>query len=427
MDVSDIAANTLSTDLLVVGGGIAGMTAAIEASEAGRKVILVEQSPSLGGAVARMNQYFPKLCPPFCGMEINYRRLRTNGNVRVLTLAEVENVTGSPGKLTVRIRVNPRYVNEHCTACGDCAKACEIKRKNEHNWGMDETTAIYLPHEMAYPYRYVIDPALVTDPRLKACVDACLYGAIDLGMQPQVVAVQVGSIVWATGWVPYDATRLENLGFGKVPNVITNVMMERLAAVNGPTGGRIQRLSDGAPLKSIAFVQCAGSRDDNHLPYCSAVCCTVSLKQATYVRAQYPDADIYVFYIDLRTPGRLEDFYQQSQKDQKIHFIRGKVAKILSVDGTGDVTLEAEDTLSGKIHRETVSMAVLATGMVPATTLQKPPLGAALDEYGFLCADSDGGLIGAGTAVRPEDVSAAVQDATGAALKALIAAGGRSN
>ena len=417
-------AKALSADLLVVGGGIAGMTAAIEASEAGRAVILVEQAPSLGGAVARMNQYFPKLCPPFCGMEINYRRLRANERVRVLTLSEVESVTGAPGNLRVRIKVKARHVNEKCTACGECAKVCEIKRKNEHNFGMDETTAIYLPHEMAFPYRYVIDPAYVRDPRMKACVDACAYGAIDLDMQPQTINAQVGAVIWATGWVPYDAAKMENLGFGKIPNVITNVMMERLAAQNGPTGGRIVRPGDGTPPKSIGFVQCAGSRDDNHLPYCSAVCCMATLKQATYIRAQYSDADIWVFYIDMRTPGRLEDFYQQSQKDPKIHFIRGKVAKITSADGTGDVTLEAEDTLSGKIHRETVSMAVLATGMVPAAAAQKPPVDISLDEYGFIAGESGNGIVGAGTAVRPEEVAAAVQDATGAALKGLIAARG---
>jgi quinone-modifying oxidoreductase subunit QmoA len=417
------AENSLTAAILVVGGGMAGMTAAIEVSEVGREVILLEKGPSLGGAVARMNQYFPKLCPPFCGMEINYKRLRTNKNVRVLTLAEVESISGSPGNYQVRIRLNPRFVNEKCTACGECAKVCEIERDNEHNWGMDKTKAIYLPHQMAYPMRYVVDPAFAADPKMKACADACEYGAIELDQQPQTVTANVGSIVWATGWVPYDATKIENLGFGKVPNVITNVMMERLAAPDGPTDGKIQRPADGAGITSIAFVQCAGSRDENHLPYCSTVCCMASMKQATYVREQYPEAEIYVFYIDIRSPGRLEDFYVKMQRDEKMHFLRGKVAKV-TAEGNGDVTLEAEDTLTGKIQQVTVNMAVLATGMVPATAAEKPPIDVEMDDYGFLLQKDGAALIGAGTVVRPLEVSATVQDATGAALKGIIAARG---
>jgi len=416
------AENTLTADLLVVGGGMAGMTAAIEASEVGRKVILLEKGPSLGGAVTRMHQYFPKLCPPLCGLEINYKRLRTNKNVRVMTLTEVQSISGSPGNYLVQLKINPRFVNERCTACGACAKVCGIERDNEHNWGMDKTTAIYLPHQMAYPMRYVVDPRHAADSRMKVCVEACEYGAIELNQRPRTVAAEVGSIIWATGWVPYDAAKIVNLGFGRIPNVITNVMMERLAAEDGPTGGKIMRPSDKAEIRSIAFVQCAGSRDDNHLPYCSAVCCLASMKQAAYVREQYPDAEISVFYIDVRSPGRLEDFYVKMQQDEKIHFLRGKVAQITE-EYNGDVTLEAEDTLTGTIQKVTASMAVLATGMVPATATDKPPINIETDEYGFLLQKNDVPIIGAGTVVRPREISATVQDGTGAALKGIIAAG----
>jgi len=415
------AADTvISAAILVVGGGMAGMTAAIEASEVGKEVILLEKGPSLGGAVARINQYFPKLCPPFCGIEMNFRRLRSNNKVRMITLAEVEGISGSPGNYEVKIRVNPRYVNEKCTACGDCAKVCEIERDNEYNYGMDKTKAIYLLHEMAFPARYVVDPAYANDDRMKACVEACKYDAIELDMQPRTITAQVGSIVWATGWTPYDATKLEHLGFGKIPNVITNVMMERLAADNGPTAGKIVRPSDGGEISSIAFVQCAGSRDENHLPYCSAVCCMASMKQATYVRERYPEADVYIFYIDIRSPGRLEDFYVKIQGDEKVKFLRGKVGSITEA-GNGDVTLEAEDTLTGKMQKATVNMAVLATGMVPSA---KPPIDVPTDEYGFMLAEGTPGIIGAGTTVRPVEVAGTVQDGTGAAIRGIIAAGG---
>jgi quinone-modifying oxidoreductase subunit QmoA len=409
----------IKADTLVVGGGIAGMTTAIETAEVGKDAILLERLPSLGGRVASSHQYFPKLCPPTCGMEINLKRIRVNPHVRVLTLADVQSVAGSPGDYEVTIQLNPRYVNGKCTACGECAKVCEIERDNEFNYGMDKTKAIYLPHMMAYPPRYVVDPKYVGDERMKKCVDACEYGAIELDMQPKTVTAKVGAIVWATGWKPYDAAKVENLGFGKYENVITNVMMERLASESGPTEGKILRPSDQKEIKSIGFVQCAGSRDENHLKYCSGICCLASMKQATYVRELYPEADIYIFYIDIRSPGRLEDFYVKVQEDEKLHFRRGKVARIIGVPDTGNLILEAENTLTGEITKTEVEMAVLATGMVPNTLDDPPPLETHLDDFGFIVNDSGEGVIGAGSTMRPFDVSATIQDATGAALKAI--------
>ncbi len=181
---------------------------------------------------------------------------------------------------------------------------------------------------MAYPQRYVVDPQHAGDDRMKKCVEACDYDAIELDMQPRTITAKVGAIVWATGWKPYDATKLDNLGFGELPNVITNVMMERYASENGPTEGKIVRPSDGGEITKIGFVQCAGSRDENHLPYCSSICCLASMKQATYVRERYPDAEVHMFYIDVRAPGRMEDFYTKVKDDEKFFFHRGKVAKI---------------------------------------------------------------------------------------------------
>lgn len=412
----------LLADILVVGAGIAGMTTAIEASEVGKKAILLEREAWLGGRVISSNQYFPKLCPPTCGLEINLRRLRTNPNVTILTLAEVESVSGSPGAWEIRIRLNPRYVNERCTVCGECEKVCEIERDNPFNYGLDKTKAIYLPHMMAYPLRYVVDPKHAGDERMKKCVEACEFDAIELDMQPRTITAKVGAIVWATGWQPYDATKIDNLGFGQHENVITNVMMERLASPSGPTGGKIVRPSDQKEIEKIGFVQCAGSRDEKHLPYCSSVCCLASMKQATYVRSQYPDAEIHLFYIDVRAPGRMEDFYERVKGDEKIHFHRGKVGKISAVPENGNLMLHAENTLTGEMTETEVDMAVLAVGMVPNTSVDPPPVDAPLDEYGFLAPDFKPGFVGAGTSVRPLDVASSVQDATGATLKALNAA-----
>jgi quinone-modifying oxidoreductase subunit QmoA len=366
-EFEDRTGDSIQAETLVVGGGVAGMTTAIETAEVGKRVILVERSPSLGGRVAAMNQYFPKLCPPICGMEINLKRMRVNNNVRVLTLAEVETISGSPGDYEVQIKLSPRFVNEKCTCCGECEKVCEIERSNEFNYGIDKTKAVYLPHMMAYPQRYVVDPEYAGDDRMKACVEACPYGAIDLEMQPRTVTAKVGAIVWATGWKPYDATKLDKLGFGKYPNVITNVMMERYASATGPTEGKIVRVSDGKEVTKVGFVQCAGSRDENHLPYCSAVCCLASMKHATYIREQYPDAEIHMFYIDVRSPGRMEDFYTKVQADEKFLFHRGKVGKITET-GDHNLVLEAENTLTGEVTRTEVDLAVLATGMVPESS-----------------------------------------------------------
>lgn len=239
-------------------------------------------------------------------------------------------------------------------------------------------------------------------------------------MRPRRVQYEVQALIWATGWDPFDARVVE--GLGAHANMISNVQMERLAAPTGPTGGRIIRPSDGKEIQSVAFVQCAGSRDDNHLKHCSSVCCTASLKQARYVRAQYPDAQIYVYYIDLRTPGRLELFLAESQKDSRLHLIKGKVAKVTEDAPSGDLLVEAEDVLAGRRIRQKVSLVVLAAGMVPA--LAKDPVlprgELSRDAAGFLAGTQPlPGFFTAGCARRPMDVAACVRDASSAALKAL--------
>lgn len=415
--MSSSSAGLNGKGILVLGGGMAGMTVALEAAEAGCSVVLVEKAPFLGGRVARMNQYFPKLCPPACGLEINFKRIKANARIEVVTGAELQGLEGSPGSYSAAVTVAPRYVTEACTLCGECAKVCPAERSDDFNYGMCKTRAAYLPHAMAYPARFAIERS-ACPPGCKACVDACPYGAIELEQEPEVRRFEVAAVVAATGWAPYDAAKIDNLGFGRCANVVTNVMMERLAAPGGPTGGKILRPSDGKEPKTVAFVQCAGSRDENHLPYCSAVCCAASLKQATYVRSAYPDARVKIFYIDVRTPGRLEDFYSKVSADPGIEMIKGKVAKVEEDPATMDVVVELEDVLHAKKVKERVDMLVLATGIVPQTW--DLPEAAVLDEFRFVTnREGRTGFYGAGCASRPEEVSATVQDATGIALKAL--------
>ncbi|MFG1690841.1 FAD-dependent oxidoreductase [Gemmatimonadota bacterium] len=406
--------------ILVVGGGISGLTAAIEAAEAGCEVLLVEKSAYLGGRVARMNQYFPKLCPPACGLEINLRRIKTNPRIQCMTLAEVETITGGPGEFKATIRQLPRYVNERCTACGDCVDACPVERPDDFNLGLSSTKAVYLPYAMAHPLRFVIDDGVCPGDECGKCLPACAYGAIDLGQKPETVDMDVQAVIWATGWDPPDASQFEGLGFGQHADVITNVMMERFSAPNGPTAGKIQRPSDGKEIESVAFVQCAGSRDENYYQHCSGVCCMGSLKQTRYVRERYPDAEIFVFYIDIRAPGRLEDFFAATKEDEGLTLIKGKVAKVTE-DASGKLEVEAEDTLSGEKVTQQVDLVVLATGMIPvgagSTEVEG---GLASDEHGFLLGEQEQvGHFAAGCAKRPVDVATSVRDATGVAMKAL--------
>jgi quinone-modifying oxidoreductase subunit QmoA len=325
-------------------------------------------------------------------LEINFRRIKDNPKIKVFTLAEVEKVAGVPGDYTVGLKINPRYVNENCTCCGDCAEACQTEVSDDYNFGMCKTKAAHLPFEMAFPAKYVISPQIIGTDDATKVKEACKYDAVDLDMQAKTVDLPVGAIVWATGWEPYDAYRLDNLGFGQYDNIVTNMMLERLASKSGPTGGKIVRPSDDKAPESVAFVQCAGSRDENHLPYCSYICCMASLKHATYIREQYPDTKVYIFYIDIRSPGdRYEKFYNMVNDDENVILIKGKVAEVSEDPATKNITVVAENAITGEKTHQTVDMAVLATGMQPTAANTKLPADLEVSEDGFLINDFEKG------------------------------------
>jgi quinone-modifying oxidoreductase subunit QmoA len=410
--------------ILVIGGGMSGLTAAIEAAEAGNNAVIVEKTPFLGGRVAQLNKYFPKLCPPNCGLEINFKRIKNNADVTFYTLAEVEKISGGEGNYDVTIKVKPRYVNDKCVGCDACAEACPVEMPNEFNFGLDKTKAAYIAHNQAFPFKYVIDDRHCKGASCAKCVEACKYDAIDLNMKPETVNLNVSAVVVATGWDLYEVSKLDILGGEKIKNVITNMQMERLASPNGPTAGKILRPSDGKEVKNIAFVQCAGSRDENHLKYCSYICCMASLKQATYIREQYPDSKARIFYIDIRTPGtRYEQFYWKVKDDPNVILTKGKVAKITEDSATGDVVLVAEDIFAGRKITEKYDMVVLAAGMVPSTKTAKIPADVKYTDDGFIVPSSlKKGLYAVGTVKSPVDVAKSVQDATGVAIKSIQSA-----
>ena len=405
--------------LLVVGAGIAGVTAALEAAEAGREVVLVEREATVGGRVLRNHKYFPKQCPPSCGMEINTRRLERNQRVWALTGCSVTKASPADGGWHVTLTHAPAYVTEACTACGACSEVCPAKVSDPFNLGMAQVPAVRLPFPNAWPRRFVLDRPACPE-ACRACVDACKYAAIDLEAKEREEALDVGGVVIATGWRPYPLEKLPELGGGVFPDVISNVQMERLAAHSGPTRGKILRPSDGQPPKQVAFVQCAGSRDVNHLPYCSAVCCLASLKQAIYVREQLPETEVNLYYIDRRTPGRNEEMLTKVAAMNRVKLIKGKVGKV-ERDGGGVLHLKVEDVASGRLLPATAELVVLATGMVPSLSAERLPFPVHLDEDGFALDSPESGLAVAGVARRPEDVAASVRDATGAAAKAFAA------
>lgn len=405
--------------LLVVGGGISGMTAALEAAETGKQVILVEKGPSLGGRVSQLYKYFPKLCHPTCGLEINLRRLKANKRIRVLTLAEVQKVQGQAGAYTVTVRVAPRYVNEQCTACGACADAVTSEIDNPFNYGLSKMKAAYLPFAMAYPQRYVIDPSIAGTPEGEKAKAACRYNAVDLDMKEETLTFSAGAIIWATGWKPYDAAKIQPYGYDRFANVITSVEFERMADPYGPTGGRLLRPSDGKEAKSVAFIQCAGSRDRNHLKHCSRICCMASLKQTTYVREQGGEgASSTVYYIDIRAIDRFEDFYQKVQADATVRFVKSKVANITEDQQTGDVILHGVDTEGYHRYDNRHDLCVLAVGMEPSVDI-RGIAEVAVDASGFIEMGPDGGIFGAGCASNALDVNRSVQSATASALRAI--------
>ncbi len=404
----------MNKPVLIIGGGISGITTAVEIAEVGKEVILIEKEPYLGGNVVKFNNYFPKLCPPTCGLEINFRRIKQNPKIKYFTSTEVAEISGEKGNFSVKLKTAPQYIRNNCTACGKCAEVCSEERPNDFNYGFTKTKAAYLSHEMAFPYKYHIDDNYCKKESCNKCVDICEYNAIDLKTTEEIREIEVSSVVVATGWTNYDASKIENLNYATSKNIITNVEFERFLASNGVGENKLLRLSDNTEPKKIAFVQCAGSRDENHLPYCSSVCCSASLKHALNIQEIYPKSEIKIFYIDMRVTGRNEDFLTKVQANKNIELVKGKVGKITETENN-NLILEAEDILSGRKIKYEANMVVLATGIVPSNI----NLNLKRDDNQFIKTDQIDGIIPVACSRKPMDVSASVKDATAAALKAI--------
>ena len=411
-----------SNSILVIGGGFAGLTAALEAAELGHEVFIIEKTAFLGGRVMQLNKYFPKLCPPSCGLEIQYQRIKNNPKVKFFTLAEVTKVEGTAGNYDVTVNIKPRHSAPSSPDLSDFCANLTSEVPSEFEFGLNTRKAVYMDAPFAFPQRYVVDKDNLNE-KDKDLVEKNEF--LNLNEEAKIINLNVGSIVIATGWKPYDVTRLTNLGAGKVKNCISNMQMERIASSFGPSEGKIVRPSDAQIPKKIAFVQCAGSRDENHLGYCSYICCMASLKQAQYIRDQHPDTHITIYYIDLRTPGLYENFAAKILADEKVQAIKGKVAAI-EQDKTGDdVWITVEDAVTGTKSVERFDLVVLATGMQPSLAETSLPIDIPMDAEGFIVGGEERGIFAAGCAKQPLDVMKSAQSGTGAAMKAVQTVRGR--
>ncbi|MEM3898768.1 MAG: 4Fe-4S binding protein, partial [Candidatus Bathyarchaeia archaeon] len=416
-----------SREILIVGGGIAGIMAALQLGYLGYKVHLVERKPSIGGNMAKLTKVFPTLDCAQCILTPRMAEVGRNPNVNLLTYAEVQDVSGRPGNYLVQVFMKPRGVDvEKCRSCGVCAKVCPVTVPDEFNEGLSQRKAAYIEFPQAVPSAYVIDFNACT--KCGKCEKLCPAKAINLNDTGKIVELNVGAIILATGYRLYDARKLENFGYGIYKDVITMMDLERLTSATGPTGGYVKR-ADGSDVRKIAIVLCAGSRDKNHIPYCSRICCMYALKQA-FVLKKMLGVDVTVYYTDIRATGKgYEDLYWRDQ-EAGVVFIRGKVAEVWK-NNNGKLVVQAEDTLTGEVREDEYDMVALATPMVPPDGLKElaEKMKVSLGEDGFITEKHPKldpvdslvtGIFACGCALSPKDVRDTVSDALGAAARAAL-------
>jgi heterodisulfide reductase subunit A len=419
---------------LVIGGGIAGIQAALDIANAGFEVILVEKSPSIGGHMAQLSETFPTLDCSQCILTPKMVEVSRHPKIRLLTYSEVVEVSGFVGNYRVRIRKKPTYVNpEKCNLCGECAKVCPVRVPNEFDRGLSTRAAIYIPFPQAIPSSYTLDERNclgIVPLRCGKCAEVCEAKAIDFDMHEEILEEEVGAIVLATGYELYPKEAMAEYGYGTIPDVIDGLEFERLLSASGPTRGEIRRPSDGKIPKEVVFIQCSGSRDpEHHKPYCSKICCMYTAKHALLYRHSVPDGKAYVFYIDIRAGGKdYEEFVNRAMEEERILYIRGKVAKVFR---EGDkVVVWGVDTLTGKRVEVRADLVVLAQAIVPSPGTEElaRKLRIACGAEGFLreahpklrpLEALTAGVFLAGAAQGPKDIPEAVAQASGAAAKVV--------
>jgi heterodisulfide reductase subunit A len=420
---------------VVVGGGIAGISAALDIANGGHEVYLVERAPTIGGHMAQLSETFPTLDCSSCILTPKMVEVKQHPNIHLLTYSEVKSVEGAIGNFRVTIERKPRYVIESlCTGCGDCVPVCPVIVHNEFEAGMGARKAVYIPFPQAVPSVYTLDiDSCYNTEKLVVCENcykACGPKAINFLMEPETIEVQAGAIVLATGYDLMPIAHIGEYGGDAYEDVIDSLQFERMLSASGPTGGVVRRPSDGKIPKEVVFVQCSGSRDPKHgVPYCSRVCCMYTAKHALLYRHSVPDSQAYVFYIDIRSDGKgYEEFVQRAIEEEKILYLRGKVSRVFRQDGK--LIVWGADTLTGQQVEIAADLVVLAMAMVPneATRELARKLKVATDEWGFLSEahpklrpveTMTAGVYLAGAAQAPRDIPDTVAQASGTASKVL--------
>jgi heterodisulfide reductase subunit A len=418
-------------DVLVIGGGIAGIQAALDLAEMGIRVHLVEKSPSIGGRMAQLDKTFPTNDCSTCILSPKMVDCARHPNITLHTLSEVRELTGEAGGFTARIMKKARYVDESaCTACGDCAQACPIVKRDEFQMGLSTRRAIYIPFAQAIPQAYLVsrEDCLGDDPiACGRCINTCSKHCIDFDMQDELLELPVGAVVLAVGMDTFDPVALSEYGYTRYENVITGLEFERLICASGPSGGHLIRLTDREEPKVIGFIQCVGSRNLKYQRFCSSICCMHATKEAILAREHIPDVQSYVFYTDLRASGKgFREYVDRAQREYGVEYVRSRVAQI-DEDEDGGLVFHFEDESTSRPQQLKVDLAVLATSLVPGpgvATLAKT-LDLELDEYGFFRTNpfsptdtTREGIFTCGCCRGPADIPQSVAQASGAAGRA---------
>lgn len=422
---------------LVIGGGIAGIQTALDIADAGFEVDIVEKKPTIGGKMTQIDKTFPTLDCAACILTPKMVEAAQNEKIRIYSYSEVDAVKGFVGNFHVTIRKKARYVKEDvCTGCGLCTEKCPQKKvPNDFNLGLDNRRAIYIPFAQAVPKVATIDPDycnMLKNGKCGVCAKVCTAGAIDYKQKDELVEREYGAIVVATGFNPIKLDKFDEFAYSKSPDVVSSLEFERLMNAAGPTGGTLLRPSDGTHPKTIVFVQCVGSRCDGGekgKPYCSKICCMYTAKHAMLCREKYPDTDVYVFYIDVRTPGKnFDEFYRRAVEEYGVHYVKGMVGKV--VPEGGKLKVQASDLIGNQQLHIDADMVVLAAAIEPDESARPlaTMLTASMDTNDFFTEahpklrpveSPTAGVFLSGACQGPKDIPETVAQAGAAASKVI--------
>lgn len=422
----------MNKNILVIGGGIAGIQVTTDLGEMGFKVYLVEKTPSIGGRMAQLDKTFPTNDCSICILAPKMSDCYEHENVEVLTYSEVIDVKGKLGDFKVKVLKKPRYVDiEKCTGCGECIEKCPTKVDWEFNMNLNKRKAIYLPFLQAVPKKVTIDPKhclYLTKGKCGVCKKICKAEAIDYEQKEEILEIDCDAIVIATGFDTYDLTPLKNYGYGIYDNVITALEFERIICASGPTNGHLQRPSDKKTPKKIAFIQCVGSRDSKNNLYCSSVCCMHATKEAILANEHHNDLKSYIFYMDLRAVGKgFQKYIKRAENEYNVEYIRARPAKIWEKENK-NLVIEYEETLTSEIKEKEVELVILSQALVSSKSNKEIAeiLKISLDEYGFINipnkitmpVDTDReGIFACGFCQAPMDIPDSVAQSSGTAAR----------